>query len=281
MPRLRELKMKTDLERLQGTWNIVALEMDGQKMPSEGASIAIKGKRFTTTAMGATYNGMVDVDESKSPKTFDLKFTAGPEKGNTSLGIYELDKDTWKICLTLTGKKRPQKFATAPGSGFALETLQRDTSASSKRKGQKAGAPKRAASTKAVQAPRNLGDAQPVPELEGEWVMVSCVMAGQPLDEGYLKFGKRVARGNEVTVFMAGQVILKARFTADRAKEPKTMDYVLLHGPSNGKMQYSIYALKGKTLKVCSSAPGQARPADFSSIKGDGRTLTVWKLVKK
>lgn len=273
--------MKSDLERLQGTWNIVALEMDGNAMPSEGASICIQGKRFTTTAMGATYKGIVVVDATKTPKTFDLKFTAGPEKGNTSFGIYELDEDTWKICLTLTGKKRPQKFATAPGSGFALETLLRDTSAAGKRKGQKSSAPKRAASTKEEQAPRNLGDAQPAPELEGEWAMVSCVMAGQPLDEGYLKFGKRIARGNEVTVSMAGQIILKASFTVDRAQVPKTMDYVLLHGPSNRKTQYGIYALEGKTLKVCSSAPGQARPGDFSSNKGDGRTLTVWKLVKK
>ncbi len=273
--------MKSDLERLQGTWNIVALEMDGQKMPSEGASICIQGKRFTTTAMGATYEGMVVVDASKTPKTFDLKFTAGPEKGNTSFGIYKLDGDTWKICLALTGKKRPQKFATSPGSGFALETLQRDTSATSKHKRQKASESKRVASTKDEQAPRSLADAQPVPELEGEWAMVSCVMAGQPLDQGYIKFGKRVARGNEVTVSMAGQVILKARFTADRTKEPNTMDYVLLHGPRTGKMQYSIYALEGKTLKVCASAPGQPRPADFSSTKGDGRTLTGWRLVKK
>ncbi len=60
-----------------------------------------------------------------TPKTFKLHFTTGPEAGNTSAGIYELDGDTWKICLALRGDNRPESFATAPGSGHACETLKR------------------------------------------------------------------------------------------------------------------------------------------------------------
>jgi uncharacterized protein (TIGR03067 family) len=127
--------MATDLKKLQGTWLITALELDGNKMGAGmlgESKIIVKGDRFTTISMGATYEGNIRVDEKKKPKVFDLKFTAGPEKGNTSFGIYELDGDTWKICLTITGKARPKKFATSPGSGTALEILERSAAAKSK-----------------------------------------------------------------------------------------------------------------------------------------------------
>src|SRR5215470_4959186 len=108
--------MAKDLETLQGTWHIVTMEVDGQRMSPGEARIEIKGERFTTYAMGAEYEGNLVVDESRTPKTFDLNFTAGPEKGNRSLGIYELTKSAWKICLTTTASTRPKSFATKRGS---------------------------------------------------------------------------------------------------------------------------------------------------------------------
>src|SRR5664280_2868223 len=121
--------MGRDLDRLQGTWNIVSLEMDGQKMSRGGARIGVRGNRFTTIAMGATYEGSVGVHQTTAPKSFELHFDEGPEKGNTSFGIYELDGDTWKICLTTRGSERPKEFAAPPGTGIALETVQRATAA--------------------------------------------------------------------------------------------------------------------------------------------------------
>ncbi len=275
--------MKKDLETLQGTWNIVTLEMDGQKLPAGGAQILIKGKRFTTTAMGATYAGMIAVEEKNTPKTFDLKFTSGPEKGNTNFGIYELDGDTWKICLSITGKDRPKEFTTKTGSGHALETLQREQPGKKQTPGQKSSGQGRGGAGEATQSMQDVPGMpfEPVPELGGEWAMAACVMDGNALDASMLKWGKRVANGNELTVFMGPQVLLKARFTVNRTTAPKTMDYVLLQGPHKGKTQYGIYELEGKILKTCFTAPGGARPTDFSSVPGDGRTSTVWKLTKK
>lgn len=258
--------MTTDLKKLQGIWNIVALEVEGQKMPTGDARVVVKGGRFTSLSMGATYEGELVVDTSESPNTFDLKFTAGPEKGNVNRGIFELDGDTWRICLNLTGKDRPKKFATWTGSGLALETLQRART-------------HRAKSTPASRAkePDRPFHLEPAPELEGEWAMVSCVSSGQTLDKQFVKMGKRVARGNEITVTMGPQVILKAKFTVDRSPNPMTIDYVL----TSRQFQYGIYELEGESLKVNFSAPGEERPADFNSAAGDGRTLTQWRRVKK
>ncbi|MCU1286637.1 MAG: hypothetical protein JWO13_2987 [Acidobacteriales bacterium] len=118
--------MNSNLKALQGTWEIVTLEYDGQKMPCGGAKIVVKDARFVSLSMGAEYEGTVSFDESSSPKTFDMNFDKGPHKGNKSLGIYEIDGDTWKICIGFAGKSRPTKFETSPGSGHALETLRRE-----------------------------------------------------------------------------------------------------------------------------------------------------------
>ncbi len=97
------------------------------------STIELKGDNFTTSSMGAVYEGKFEFDATKTPKTFDLIFMNGPEQGNRSLGIYELDGDTWKICLTITGTKRPPSFSTKPGSGLALETLKRGKKPAKKR----------------------------------------------------------------------------------------------------------------------------------------------------
>jgi len=46
-----------DLDLLQGSWTVTALEVDGQKMSASllaNARIAIDGNRFASTGMGAT-----------------------------------------------------------------------------------------------------------------------------------------------------------------------------------------------------------------------------------
>jgi uncharacterized protein (TIGR03067 family) len=122
--------MKAELENLQGSWKLVALELDGQKIPQAmpgGAKMIISGETFQSLAMGAVYDGAIEVDETASPKTFDLIYKNGPEAGARSLGIYELDGNTWRACFTLRAGIRPTEFATSPGSGLALDILERES----------------------------------------------------------------------------------------------------------------------------------------------------------
>jgi uncharacterized protein (TIGR03067 family) len=119
-----EHNMMADLEKLQGTWRIASLAIDGNSMPATG-SITIQGDRFTTAAMGAEYSGTIHIDAAKRPKRFDLVFDSGPHAGSRSLGIYLLDGESWRICLGSAGNPRPTSFATSPGSGHAVETLVR------------------------------------------------------------------------------------------------------------------------------------------------------------
>jgi uncharacterized protein (TIGR03067 family) len=255
-----DTKVKAEVEKLQGTWNVVALETADMKMPEnavKGSKIVVKKDMFITISMGATYKGTFKIDVSGTPKTLDLTFTEGPEKGKTNLGIYELDGETWKICLNVTGKDRPKEFIAKAGSGFVLETLRREKEE------------KDAEALKKEMA-----------ALEGEWAMVSGEISGQPLPEAFVKTGKRTAKGNETSVAIGGQVFLKATYTIDPTKKPKAIDYTMTDGPSKGKTQYGIYEVDGDTVRFCFASPGKERPTQFATKAGDEQTLSVWKKVK-
>ncbi|MBM3762441.1 MAG: TIGR03067 domain-containing protein [Acidobacteria bacterium] len=121
--------MKTDLDRLQGSWRVRSLIVEGSAL-SAGmigeARVVVKGDRFESLGMGTVYVGLLRIDVSRRPKTLSIKFTRGPEKGNVNQGIYELKGDRWKLCLATKGGPAPHDFVSEPGSGFAIEVLERD-----------------------------------------------------------------------------------------------------------------------------------------------------------
>ena len=100
--------MTNEIDRMQGTWRVVALETEGQPMAQAmlaEARIVVSGDRFTSLGMGAIYGGTLVVDASATPRRLDLVFDRGPEQGSTNLAIYELDGDTWRICLGTTASR--------------------------------------------------------------------------------------------------------------------------------------------------------------------------------
>jgi uncharacterized protein (TIGR03067 family) len=263
-PRISVSTPKTDSDLLQGTWIVTALKMDGQAMAEPmltGAHIVLKGDRFQSLGMGAVYEGKLVLDADASPKRFDLKFIKGPEKGNTSFGIYALDGDEWKICMTTrvgaTEADRPKKFATKAGTGIALEVLQRGT-------------PEKAAKP-AAKAKAPIG--KPT-EVEGEWSMVSGNLDGKPMDAMSVSFGVRSFHGKHTTLKFGPQTMIDATFSLDATKSPKQIDYQHSKGMFAGKQQLGIYECDGKTLKLCASTPGTARPKDF--MAGPGRNVTTF-----
>ncbi len=117
--------------------------------------------------------------------------------------------------------------------------------------------------------------------LEGEWSMVSGASDGFSLSEDLVNGAKRVSKDGVTTVTIGGTTFIKAKYTIDTAKKPKTIDFDLQDGPNKGKKQLGIYELDGDDFKVCYAAVGLPRPDDFTSKERSGRTLGVWKRVKK
>jgi uncharacterized protein (TIGR03067 family) len=118
-------------------------------------------------------------------------------------------------------------------------------------------------------------------QLQGEWRMVSGNRGGQALPDDMLNNSKRDCKGDETTVVVGGQLLMKAKFKLDPARKPKRIDYRITGGPNAGKNQLGIYELDGDTVKFCFAAPGKDRPDDFTTKAGDDRTSSVWKRAKK
>src|SRR6266496_2233675 len=118
-------------------------------------------------------------------------------------------------------------------------------------------------------------------QLQGEWSMVSGSADGQPLSDDMRQQMKCVCKGDETTTMMAGRIFLKAKFTLDPSKKPKTIDYQMTDGFTKGKKQLGIYEVDGDTFKSCFGKPGAERPTGFTSKPGDGRTVSVWKREKQ
>jgi uncharacterized protein (TIGR03067 family) len=262
--------MRDDLDLIQGTWAVAELQMEGQTISGgmlANARVEITGNRFSSLGMGTVYEGTVTLDSSTTPSQLNMKFDAGPEKGNTNLGIYDLNGDTWKICLSTRGEVRPTELSAPAGSGFVFETLTRREATPLR---------KEPALPKAAVA-RAKTSSSAISDFEGEWRMVSAVMDGQPMDPSAVGWVKRVTHGSETTVYAGPQTMMKMEFTSDASKSPKTIDYVNTAGSNKGKTQQGIYEFEGEMLKICVAAPGGQRPKQFQSDRGDGRTFTVWK----
>jgi uncharacterized protein (TIGR03067 family) len=122
---------KKDAQLFEGTWLLVSGKQDGVDTPAKivkKTKIVITGNKFTFPAasdIGTSQSGTIKIDASKRPKTMDSKATTGPDKGKTSLGIYELSGDRYKVCFAPPGKKRPTNFSSKPGSGHNYQVWKR------------------------------------------------------------------------------------------------------------------------------------------------------------
>jgi uncharacterized protein (TIGR03067 family) len=124
-------EVKKELARFEGTWKWVSIESEKEKLAADTVKdlrLKLSGDKFVVTGDNAEkgFGGTFKVDPTKKPKTIDVTFGDGPQKGKTILGIYELDEDTYKVCAAEEGKSRPTEFAVKPGSGNVLQLLKRE-----------------------------------------------------------------------------------------------------------------------------------------------------------
>lgn len=122
--------VQNEMTQLEGEWSMVSGEADGFPMPAEsvrGGKRAAKDGVTTITMGGQLYfKAKFTIDPAKKPKTIDYAMTEGPTKGQTHLGIYELDGDTVKFCFAAPGKDRPSDFTAKAGSARTLSVWKRD-----------------------------------------------------------------------------------------------------------------------------------------------------------
>jgi uncharacterized protein (TIGR03067 family) len=266
---------------MEGTWAFRSLEVDGNPMPVSmltNSRLLIDGDGFRMESPEANYDGIFNIDVEQAPHHIDIDFVEGPEAGNRSNGIFQLDGDHFTICLGLVGAQRPQRFATSRGSGHALEQLVRVEYA---RPPHVDGGTPQAV----VPAPPPVcADGQfetsmtpTLQKLQGEWLPLALITSGKPLEASYLPFGSRSHSGSETKVVFGGQTMVHAKVRFNEAATPIELDYLNLAGKGKGSISLGLFRWDGEEAVFCMGTAGAPRPSDFSCDPGSGRTFSRWK----
>ena len=129
---------KRELDTLQGTWSVVGVEEQGNKVHEEDVKEAketfvIKGRTMTYCRAGEALVTMKFIrDPDDPPEAMTLEFTDGNEKGGKNHAIYKLDGDTLKLRMNdkfggNSEDERPTDFSTDKGKEAVLFILKLQT----------------------------------------------------------------------------------------------------------------------------------------------------------
>lgn len=126
-----------DLKLLQGMWQVTDVEVAPEHPRAESiiaqmklVSWNVKDDVLTMTMPNGASASTVKLDASQSPKTIDLIPLEGNGGRKTGLGIYSLEGDAWKLCISMgnAGADRPKEMKPGSGSGLVVLTLKKGTS---------------------------------------------------------------------------------------------------------------------------------------------------------
>jgi RNA polymerase sigma factor (sigma-70 family) len=117
--------IKKELEKLQGTWILTAVELDDRGAAEQDVTSdarrewTIHGNQYTDGQVGEMYKkqrgqGFLRIDPLQRPKTMDRSATEAFKPGETFYSIYELEGDTLVLCsvgkLIMKPEDRPRAF---------------------------------------------------------------------------------------------------------------------------------------------------------------------------
>ncbi len=260
--RAQKVDVKSDLDKLQGSWAMVLFFANGEELPADQVKtgeVLIDDNEYRPKLGATVETATVRLDSSKSPKQIDITYTTGFLKGNTTRGIYKLDGDTWTICRGISADKgRPTEFAAPTGSGLQLVVWKRANTAAGEK-------------LKAVQSE--------LKRFEATWRFVSIEIEGTVLPEEAFKDDTLTLKGKQFSSTVRGKTNTGA-FKIDPTMTPKTIDITMTDGSGKSVTQKGIYELDGDNQKICISAPGKPRPTEFVAMPDSGRIIEVLKRAK-
>lgn len=120
-------KATKDLERMQGTWVMHALEIDGKDLAADkfqNTLLIVKKDEYRTKVKDNLLPGFrIKLDPGKNPKAIDMIQTMPDGSEKTVKGIYTFENDIFKLARGLTAEQeRPNQFATWPNTSYFVVT---------------------------------------------------------------------------------------------------------------------------------------------------------------
>lgn len=122
--------LEKELAALHGKWETESIINDGETQ-TDTLRVEITEQRFSVQIGDTTLALRMKIDPTCTPKLLDLSRDSEAEttvdEDFLAEGIYELEPDKLRICVTLPKdvRERPQKFEAPTGSGRVLITLRR------------------------------------------------------------------------------------------------------------------------------------------------------------
>jgi len=116
--------------------------------------------------------------------------------------------------------------------------------------------------------------------LQGSWTLVSMESEGNEAPADHIEGWGAVYEGDTLTLKVKDQVRRRGIITIDPTRTPRAINTWDQDGPYQDQTVAGIYELEGDTLKLCFSRPGEARPTEFSTKKGPGFLVVVYKRQK-
>lgn len=124
----RQDLVKKDMDEIQGTWKLIALEADGQQAPAEIVAtlrLVFKDDTLTFTPGEPSFtNYKFKLGPTTTPASITMIHAGGTHQGEAEMGIYLLDGDHLKICVGAAGKV-PKEFTARANSGQGMYSLER------------------------------------------------------------------------------------------------------------------------------------------------------------
>ena len=122
-------KELTDLEKLQGEWVMVGLEVREEAVPAEkltGTTLVIKKDKYTTVVKKKEYPVTFTLDPKQDPKHIDMMIPNDSGAPQLSKGIYKIEGDKLIICRgQAPGGERPRNFVSSAKDDVFVVTWER------------------------------------------------------------------------------------------------------------------------------------------------------------
>jgi uncharacterized protein (TIGR03067 family) len=120
---------QADTQSIQGTWKFVSVEYEGKPNPEKiGDTITFMKDRIifdqSRTDAAKTPELTFKLDATRKPKEIDM-ITNIKKKEFAWRGIYELDGNILKYCVSKPDRPRAKDFATGFRNGRTLSVLER------------------------------------------------------------------------------------------------------------------------------------------------------------
>ena len=118
----------TELQKLQGVWEIVRSEANGETISAEdsvGRTVTIKDDSYVLAKSDGSDRGSFTLSEGSGMKQMDVMADTGPVAGMKLPAIYEFSGDTLRICYAIDGGARPSAFSAGSDSGRLLVTYKK------------------------------------------------------------------------------------------------------------------------------------------------------------